>query len=48
MDMEIYDARTDEQFSKGYIDIDEMRTRRLDDGKELPFRYIDRVRVVVQ
>ncbi len=40
MDMEVYDARTDEQFSKGYIDIDEMRTRRLDDGKELPFRYM--------
>ena len=40
MDMEVYDARTDEQFSKGYIDIDEMRTRRLDDDKELPFRYM--------
>ncbi len=37
---EIYDAKQDEQFRKGYIDIDEMRTRRLDDGREYPFRYM--------
>ena len=36
----IYDATKDEQFSKGYIDIDEMRTRKLDDGREIPFRYM--------
>lgn len=37
---DIYDAREDEQFSKGYIDIDEMRKRKLDDGREIPFRYM--------
>lgn len=36
----IYDATKDEQFSKGYIDIDEMRTRSLDDGRQIPFRYM--------
>ena len=36
----IYDATKDEQFGKGYIDIDEMRTRKLDDGREIPFRYM--------
>lgn len=36
----IYDATKDEQFSKGYIDIDEMRTRKLDDGRQIPFRYM--------
>lgn len=38
--MEIYDAKQDEQFSNGYIDIDEERTRRLDNGTELPYRYM--------
>lgn len=38
--MAVYDARNDEQFSRGYVDIDEMRTRKLDDGTELPFRYM--------
>ncbi len=37
---EIYDAKKDPQFSKGFIDIDEMRTRILDDGRELPYRYM--------
>ncbi len=37
---EIYDAKKDEQFSKGYIDMDEMRMRKLDDGTELMFRYL--------
>ncbi len=37
---EIYDAKKDPQFSKGFIDIDEMRTRTLDDGRELPYRYM--------
>ena len=30
---EIYDAKKDPQFSKGFIDIDEMRTRTLEDGE---------------
>ncbi len=37
---EIYDARKDEEFRGGYIDIDEMRIRKLDDGTEIPFRYM--------
>ncbi len=37
---ELYDAKTDKQFAGGYIDIDEMRTRTLDDGTEIPFRYM--------
>ena len=37
---EIYDAKKDPQFSKGFIDIDEMRTRTLEDGRELPYRYM--------
>ena len=37
---EIYDATKDEQFGKGYIDIDEMRIRKLDDGRQIPFRYM--------
>lgn len=37
---EIYDAKKDPQFQKGFIDIDEMRTRSLDDGRELPYRYM--------
>ena len=37
---EIYDAKQDPQFSKGFIDIDEMRTRTLEDGRELPYRYM--------
>lgn len=38
--MERYDATKDEQFSKGYIDVDEWRTRKLDDGREIPYRYM--------
>lgn len=37
---EIYDALTDEQFSRGYVDIDEERVRSLDDGRKIPFRYM--------
>ena len=37
---EIYDAKTDPQFSKGFIDIDEERVRTLDDGRTLPYRYM--------
>ena len=37
---EIYDAKKDPQFSKGFIDIDEMRTRTLEYGRELPYRYM--------
>ena len=36
---EIYDAK-DPQFRQGFIDIDEMRTRKLEDGRELPYRYM--------
>lgn len=37
---EIYDAKKDAQFRKGYIDIDEMRVRKLDNGREIPYRYM--------
>lgn len=37
---EIYDAKKDPQFRQGFIDIDEMRTRKLEDGRELPYRYM--------
>ncbi|MCD8074824.1 MAG: PKD domain-containing protein [Lachnospiraceae bacterium] len=38
--MELYDAKKDEQFSRGYIDIDEMRVRKLENGCSIPFRYM--------
>lgn len=38
--MELYDAKMDKEFSKGYVDIDEKRVRKLDDGTMLPFRYM--------
>jgi len=38
--VDIYDAKNDEQFSKGYIDIDEMRVRSVGDGIEIPYRYM--------
>lgn len=38
--MEIYDAKSDRDFGRGYIDIDEMRTRKPDNGIELKFRYM--------
>lgn len=38
--MEIYDAKKDKQFSKGYIDVDEERIRKLDNGVEIPYRYM--------
>lgn len=38
--MEVYDAKKDEEFSKGYIDVDEMRVRVLDDGTKIPFHYM--------
>lgn len=37
---EIYDAKKDPEFQGGYIDVDEMRVRRLEDGTEIPFRYM--------
>ena len=37
---EIYDALKDEQFSRGYVDIDEERIRTLDDGRKIPYRYM--------
>lgn len=37
---EIYDAKKDKEFENGYIDIDEMRIRKLQDGTELPYRYM--------
>lgn len=38
--MKLYDAKNDGQFSKGYIDIDEMRIRYLQDGTEISYRYL--------
>lgn len=40
MAREIYDAKKDAQFQNGYIDIDEMRVRSLEDGTELSYRYM--------
>jgi hypothetical protein len=37
---EIYDAKNDPQFSKGYIDIDEIKIRKLENGSEIKYRYI--------
>ncbi len=37
---EIYDAKKDEQFSKGYIDMDEMRIREVGNGLKIPYRYM--------
>lgn len=36
----IYDAKTDEQFRNGFIDIDEIRFRELSDGTKLEYRYM--------
>ncbi len=38
--MEIYDAKLDAEFKNPYVDRDEMMIRKLDDGRELPFRFI--------
>lgn len=38
--MEIYDAKKDPQFSKGYIDIDKTDYRELPDGTRLEYRYM--------
>ena len=38
--VEIYDVKKDEQFSKGYIDVDELRIRSIGDGVEIPYRYM--------
>lgn len=38
--VEIYDARKDKEFQNGYIDQDETRVRKLEDGTEIPFRYM--------
>lgn len=37
---EIYDAKNDIQFSKGYIDIDETKIRKLENGVDIKYRYI--------
>lgn len=37
---EVYDAKLDPTLEKGYIDIDEMKVRKLGDGRTLPFRYL--------
>ena len=37
---EVYSAVSDPEFSGGYVDIDEMRIRKLGDGRELPYRYM--------
>ena len=36
----IYDAKTDPQFSKPYVDIDRKDYRVLPDGTKVPYRYI--------
>lgn len=38
--MEVYDAKTDPQFQKGYIDIDKEELRELPDGTKLAYRYL--------
>lgn len=37
---QIYDAKMDAQFQDGYIDIEEKRVRKMEDGKEVPYRYM--------
>ncbi len=37
---EIYNALEDEEFSKGYIDTEEDRIRKLKDGREVPYHYM--------
>lgn len=37
---QIYDAKKDPVYQNPYIDVDEMRTRVLEDGRVLPYRYI--------
>lgn len=36
----IYDAKTDPQFQDGYIDINEKRVRKMENGTEMPYRYM--------
>lgn len=36
----IYNVKQDPTYQKPYIDADEKRERRMQDGKKLPFRYI--------
>ncbi|WP_346908490.1 hypothetical protein [Faecalicatena orotica] len=38
--MDIYDAKLDEQFKNGKIDVSEKRERILDDGAVIPYQYI--------
>lgn len=40
MKMEIYDAKKDKEFSKGFVDIDDMRQRKLPDGSMVSYRYV--------
>ena len=37
---EIYNALEDEEFRKGYIDVEEDRIRKLKDGSEVPYHYM--------
>lgn len=36
----IYDARKDPYYAKPFIDADEMRERKMPDGRRVPFRYV--------
>lgn len=37
---DVYDATKDEEFSRGYVDIEEDRIRVLKDGSEVPYHYM--------
>lgn len=36
----IYDAKSDPDYQDSYVDVDELRLRRLPDGTEIPYRYL--------
>ncbi len=40
MKKEIYDARSDSEYQKPYIDVDETRRRTMPDGSSMPYRYV--------
>lgn len=40
MDKQIYDAKSDPDYQKPYIDIDETRERAMPDGSSMPYRYV--------
>lgn len=40
MKKEIYDAKSDSEYQKPYIDVDETRQRVMPDGDSMPYRYV--------